>query len=109
MRIQVKNDHINGTDPFNILDFNITETGIEDIFTGSNCVPVKQTKNTFLLQDCTTIDCTTIQCNTVQCTTINCTTINCTTIQCNQKKCSDCTLCNDCTYNNFCNCDCNDA
>ena len=49
MSIQVKNDHINGTEPFNILDFNITETGIEGIFTGSNCVPVKQTKSTYLI------------------------------------------------------------
>lgn len=82
MSIQVKNDHINGTEPFNILNFNITDTSIEGIFTGSNCAPVRQTKSTYLLQDCTTIDCTTIQC-----TRINCTTLNCTTVQCNQVKC----------------------
>lgn len=100
MSIQIKNDHRNGTDPFNILDFNITPTGIEGIFIGSNCCPVRQTKNTYLIQDCTTIDCTTIQCNTVQCTTINCTTINCTTIQCNQVKCHA----SNCYYDNQCDC-----
>nr|DAN81169.1 MAG TPA: hypothetical protein [Caudoviricetes sp.] len=109
MSIQVKNDHINGTDPFNILDFNITDTSIEGIFTGSNCVPIRQTKSTYLIQDCTTIDCTTIQCNTVQCTTVNCTTIDCTTVQCNQVQCKECTLCSDCTYDSNCNCYCNDA
>jgi hypothetical protein len=109
MSIQVKNDHINGTEPFNILDFNITETGIEGIFTGSNCAPVRQTKSTYLIQDCTTIDCTTIQCTTVQCTTVNCTTINCTTVQCNQKECSNCTECLNCSNDTNCNCYCNDA
>lgn len=108
MSIQIKNDHINGTDSFNILDFNITETGIEEIFTGSNCVPVRQTKSTYLIQDCTTIDCTTIQCTTVQCTTVNCTTINCVTIQCNQVQCINCTECTYCSQCSHCNCDCND-
>lgn len=100
MSIQIKNDHINGTDPFNILDFNITSTGIEGNFIGLNCCPEEQVKFTYLIQDCTTIDCTTIQCNRAQCTTINCTTINCTTIQCNQVKCHV----RDCHYDNQCDC-----
>lgn len=100
MSIQIKNDHINGTDPFNILDFNITSTGIEGIFIDSNCSPVKDITCTFVIQDCTLIDCTTIQCNKAQCTTINCTTINCTTIQCNQVECNDVR----CGYDRQCDC-----
>lgn len=109
MSIQIKNDHINGTDPFNILDFTITETGIEGIFTGSNCCPVRQITSTYLIQDCTTIDCTTIDCTRVQCTKSDCTTINCTLVQCNQNKCRDCTECLNCNQDSRCNCYCNDA
>lgn len=100
MSIQIKNNHINGTDPFNILDFNITSTGIEGILFGPNCFQIRQIKNTYVIQECTTIACTTIQCNTVQCTTINCTTINCTTIQCNQVKCNNVR----CGYDRQCDC-----
>lgn len=100
MSIQIKNDHINGTDPFNILDFNITSTGIEGIFIDSNCSPVKVDTCTFVIQDCTIIDCTTINCNKAQCTTINCTTIDCTTIQCNQVKCNNVR----CSYDRQCDC-----
>lgn len=107
MSVKITKEDIIGSDTFNILEFEITTSGITDQFVNSNCTPASSNKSTYSIKDCTTIDCNTINCTTIQCNTVNCTTIDCTTVQCNTVQCkyqSYCvtTNCND-------DCDCNDS
>ena len=76
MAIKITPNAITSETQVNILDFNITEDGL-NLFTNSNCKPTIQTKSTFNIVNCTTIECTTIDCTTIDCTTIDCTTVKC--------------------------------
>lgn len=83
MSLKITKSDIDSSSTLTLLDFNINTSGFSSEFTNSNCVPQGITKNTYNIQNCTTIACTTIDCTTIDCTTVNCTTIQCTYVKCN--------------------------